>query len=52
MHFFPFSGIPTDEEQATGLERRSLQALKHGKVIQHSRLTSHTAMGPNILYLH
>lgn len=26
------SGIPTDEEQATGLERRALQALKHGKV--------------------
>uniref|UniRef100_A0A3Q3FDP5 Cytochrome c oxidase subunit 5B, mitochondrial n=1 Tax=Labrus bergylta TaxID=56723 RepID=A0A3Q3FDP5_9LABR len=25
------SGIPTDEEQATGLERRALQALKHGK---------------------
>uniref|UniRef100_A0A3Q4B138 Cytochrome c oxidase subunit 5B, mitochondrial n=1 Tax=Mola mola TaxID=94237 RepID=A0A3Q4B138_MOLML len=24
-------GIPTDEEQATGLERRALQALKHGK---------------------
>ncbi|XP_036979732.1 cytochrome c oxidase subunit 5B, mitochondrial [Acanthopagrus latus] len=24
-------GIPTDEEQATGLERRTLQALKHGK---------------------
>ncbi|CAN9500008.1 unnamed protein product [Ophioblennius macclurei] len=25
------SGIPTDEEQATGLERRALQALKQGK---------------------
>uniref|UniRef100_A0A3B5PTG9 Cytochrome c oxidase subunit 5B, mitochondrial n=1 Tax=Xiphophorus maculatus TaxID=8083 RepID=A0A3B5PTG9_XIPMA len=25
------SGIPTDEEQATGLERRTLQALKQGK---------------------
>ncbi|XP_061601765.1 cytochrome c oxidase subunit 5B, mitochondrial [Cololabis saira] len=25
------SGIPTDEEQATGLERRTLQALKKGK---------------------
>ncbi|XP_070697618.1 cytochrome c oxidase subunit 5B2 [Pempheris klunzingeri] len=24
-------GIPTDEEQATGLERRALQAFKHGK---------------------
>ncbi|KAK5603001.1 Cytochrome c oxidase subunit 5B [Crenichthys baileyi] len=24
-------GIPTDEEQATGLERRTLQALKQGK---------------------
>ncbi|XP_056147233.1 cytochrome c oxidase subunit 5B, mitochondrial [Lampris incognitus] len=24
-------GIPTDEEQATGLERRALQALKKGK---------------------
>uniref|UniRef100_A0A3P8UHK9 Cytochrome c oxidase subunit 5B, mitochondrial n=1 Tax=Amphiprion percula TaxID=161767 RepID=A0A3P8UHK9_AMPPE len=24
-------GVPTDEEQATGLERRTLQALKHGK---------------------
>ncbi|XP_028323736.1 cytochrome c oxidase subunit 5B2 [Gouania willdenowi] len=24
-------GIPTDDEQATGLERRILQALKHGK---------------------
>nr|XP_020456395.1 cytochrome c oxidase subunit 5B, mitochondrial-like [Monopterus albus] len=24
-------GIPTDEEQATGLERRALQALKQGK---------------------
>ncbi|XP_061692218.1 cytochrome c oxidase subunit 5B, mitochondrial [Syngnathoides biaculeatus] len=24
-------GIPTDEEQATGLERRALQALKLGK---------------------
>lgn len=30
--FFP-PGIPTDEEQATGLERRALQALKHGKVV-------------------
>lgn len=29
--FFP-PGIPTDEEQATGLERRTLQALKQGKV--------------------
>uniref|UniRef100_A0A3B4FZM0 Cytochrome c oxidase subunit 5B, mitochondrial n=1 Tax=Pundamilia nyererei TaxID=303518 RepID=A0A3B4FZM0_9CICH len=28
---FNFSGIPTDEEQATGLERRTLQALKQGK---------------------
>uniref|UniRef100_A0A8C3AVX0 Cytochrome c oxidase subunit 5B, mitochondrial n=1 Tax=Cyclopterus lumpus TaxID=8103 RepID=A0A8C3AVX0_CYCLU len=25
------TGIPTDEEQATGLERRALQALKQGK---------------------
>ncbi|TKS85349.1 Cytochrome c oxidase subunit 5B, mitochondrial [Collichthys lucidus] len=25
-------GIPTDDEQATGLERRALQALKRGKV--------------------
>uniref|UniRef100_A0A8C7UG56 Uncharacterized protein n=1 Tax=Oncorhynchus mykiss TaxID=8022 RepID=A0A8C7UG56_ONCMY len=25
------SGIPTDEEQATGLERRALQTLKNGK---------------------
>ncbi|CAB1312424.1 unnamed protein product [Coregonus sp. 'balchen'] len=25
------SGIPTDEEQATGLERRALQVLKKGK---------------------
>ncbi|XP_038137350.1 cytochrome c oxidase subunit 5B, mitochondrial [Cyprinodon tularosa] len=24
-------GIPTDDEQATGLERRTLQALKQGK---------------------
>ncbi|XP_028279140.1 cytochrome c oxidase subunit 5B2 [Parambassis ranga] len=24
-------GIPTDEEQATGLERRAMQALKQGK---------------------
>ncbi|XP_031734900.1 cytochrome c oxidase subunit 5B2 [Anarhichas minor] len=24
-------GVPTDEEQATGLERRALQALKRGK---------------------
>ncbi|XP_071375746.1 cytochrome c oxidase subunit 5B, mitochondrial-like [Centroberyx affinis] len=24
-------GVPTDEEQATGLERRALQALKKGK---------------------
>ncbi|XP_029962163.1 cytochrome c oxidase subunit 5B2 [Salarias fasciatus] len=24
-------GVPTDEEQATGLERRALQALKQGK---------------------
>lgn len=27
-----FIGIPTDDEQATGLERRALQALKLGKV--------------------
>lgn len=48
----PFSGIPTDEEQATGLERRSLQALKHGKVIQSSCLRSHSStMGHNIQYL-
>uniref|UniRef100_A0A3Q3D5A3 Cytochrome c oxidase subunit 5B, mitochondrial n=1 Tax=Hippocampus comes TaxID=109280 RepID=A0A3Q3D5A3_HIPCM len=26
-----FQGIPTDEEQATGLERRALEALKLGK---------------------
>lgn len=32
-----FSGIPTDEEQATGLERRALQALKHGKVGYYTR---------------
>lgn len=27
-----FAGIPTDEEQAAGLERRILQSLKKGKV--------------------
>lgn len=27
-----FQGIPTDEEQSTGLERRALEALKLGKV--------------------
>ncbi|CAL1578369.1 unnamed protein product [Knipowitschia caucasica] len=28
---FATAGIPTDEEQATGLEKRTLQSLKHGK---------------------
>lgn len=34
---YTFSGIPTDEEQATGLERRTLQALKLGKVGYYTR---------------
>ncbi|XP_072292353.1 cytochrome c oxidase subunit 5B, mitochondrial-like [Eucyclogobius newberryi] len=29
--FATAKGIPSDEEQATGLERRTLQSLKHGK---------------------
>lgn len=29
------SGVPTDDEQATGLERHALEALKHGKVFSY-----------------
>lgn len=33
MHCGTNPGVPTDDEQATGLERRALQALKKGKVL-------------------
>ena len=35
MYYGTNPGVPTDDEQATGLERRALQALKKGKVPIH-----------------
>lgn len=40
LYYVILSGVPTDEEQATGLERRALQALKHGKVVYYTHFTS------------
>lgn len=33
---FVFTGIPTDEEQATGLEKVIMKAMKQGEVRQHT----------------
>lgn len=46
------SGIPTDEEQATGLERRALQALKHGKVFSNITSIFDVILCFNFFFLH
>lgn len=35
-HTVLFTGIPTDEEQATGLEKVIMKAMKQGEVRQHT----------------
>lgn len=49
--FFIFPGIPTDDEQATGLERRALQALKRGKVGSAHTVDISHRKSPNIVFL-
>lgn len=52
---FPFPpppGIPTDDEQATGLERRALQALKRGKVGSAHTVDISNRTSPNVLFPH